>query len=99
MNLGDMPSWGILLAVLVSAGAIVAAVWNLAREAARLQLSMATLTKAQAELAAQLKDHIACFSAYQREQAADQKAQAISIQELRGALERLTWEVKHLKGE
>jgi hypothetical protein len=99
MNLGDMPSWGIFLAVLISAGAIVGAVWNLAREASKLQLSMISLSKVQAELAVQLKEHIACFSAYQREQAADQKKQAEAIQELRVALERLTWEVQHLKGE
>ena len=99
MNLGDAPSWAIILGMLVSASAIVAAVWKLAREASKLQLSMATLSRAQVDLATQLKDHIACFSAYQKEQAADQKAQAISIQELRVALERLTWEVAHLKGE
>jgi hypothetical protein len=84
---------------LVAAGSIVGAIWKLAREASKLQLSMSLLAQAQAELAKQLKDHILCFSTYQKEQATDQKAQAISIQELRIALERLTWEVKNLKDQ
>jgi len=99
MNLGDAPSWAIALGILTAVSAVVAAVWKLAREASGLQIAMNTLATSQTALALQLKEHIVCFTAYQREQAAVQREQATAIQELRLAMERLTWEVAHLKGE
>lgn len=91
MNLGNLSDWGTLLALAVGVLTITLAVWKLARSAASLELSMSHLADEQRALSAQMREHLAVFRDYQ-------KQQSEVILEIQTSVNKLTWEFANLKG-
>jgi len=90
MNLGNMSDWSVVIGILIATGTIAVAIWRLARAANALELSMTVLSDAQKGLAGKLEEHLRTFSAHQVEQ-------STALNELRMAVEKLTWEIDRMK--
>jgi hypothetical protein len=87
LNLGSASDWAIAVGLLLTITGLLAAVWKLARAAGRLETAIETLTKQQADQEARSKVQWDQFQTFQKEA-------TTSINELRLAVSRLTWEMK-----